>query len=552
MGLLKKPRIDYCSFIAIAAAILAFFFKLFLFSRRSLYIDPDEGYYLLLAQNLLEGKGYTFNGLPNVVMPPFLPLAISFFYLIFRNLQFSLALISALSGSLLGILIYSLARRMVVPLLALSASLLTLFLYQLNAFLPLAEPYIRNLYRGSDIVNCLLVFLSLYFTILLVDKGKALHAAGAGLFLALSYLTRPEGFLLFIIVFIGLCVLKFVSMIRVSYKKIALGLAVFVLLAGPYIFYLRKVTGQWTLSGKVGSALSYRTALLEVIKNENWGSFRRNHYSLNTETMEMNDIYFGFHLKSKTTQEPSSSFGLRKTWENLALYPIVPKVLLPLHLAILTGLGLAVGLLGIFKKRDGLHLSLFILIPYSLAVAALSYPIPRHHLFLVPLGCFYSMIGLNAFFSHLPSFKKKQQKWIMEIVLALIGLAVINDHLVRLSKYQLNIPEFKHSLMIEKQIGEYLKPKNPAVIMSLYPNLAIRSHSDWQVMPFSPLPQILKFAEHKNVDYIVLRQEKGLFYRIIDLANSAPFAGDGEEIEFTIVERKPYFELAVIKESKDI
>lgn len=552
MDVPEKPRTDKYFIVVIAATVLAFIFKLFLLSRRSPYIDPDEGYYLLLAQNLLSGRGYAFNGLPNVVMPPFLPFVIGFFYLAFRNFQFCLSIISALCGSLLGILIYFLARKRVLPVLALSASFLTLFIYQMNAFLPLAEPYVKNLYRGSDIINCLLVFLSLYFIILFVERGQALHAGWAGLFFALSYLTRPEGFILFIMVLICLCVLRLTSIIRVSYKKIALCLAVFILFAGPYIIYLKRVSGQWTLSGKVGSALSYRASLLKVIKDENWDSFRRYHYSLNPKTMEMNDTYFGFHLKSSQTQELSSSFALRNAWENLELYPLVPRILLPLYLAILTVFGLAFGLSRVFKKKDCLHLMLFILFPYSLAIAALSYPIPRHHLFLVPLGCFYSMIGLNLLFSHLPSLRKGLRKWILGTVLVLIGLWVIHDHIIKLSKYQLNIPEFKNSLAIEKQIGNYLKTKNPNVVMSLYPNLAIRSHSDWQVMPLAPLPQILRFAAHKKVNYIVLRPEKRLFYRIIDLTNSVPLARDGEEIELTIVEREPNFDLVIIKDPHDI
>jgi len=63
ISLIRKIRLNRELRLILAFSLIAFIFKLLLLSQRSLYIDPDEGYYLLLARNLVHGNGYGFNGL---------------------------------------------------------------------------------------------------------------------------------------------------------------------------------------------------------------------------------------------------------------------------------------------------------------------------------------------------------------------------------------------------------------------------------------------------------------------------------------------------------
>ena len=107
----KSVHISPQTIIVIVLAVAAISLKFFLLYERLLYIDPDEGYYLILARNLIAGNGYTFNGLPNIVFPPFLPILIAFFYLICQDFQFSLIFITAISGGLLGIISYKIAQK---------------------------------------------------------------------------------------------------------------------------------------------------------------------------------------------------------------------------------------------------------------------------------------------------------------------------------------------------------------------------------------------------------------------------------------------------------
>ena len=272
-------------------------------NMRSLYIDPDEGYYLLLARNLLQGQGYAFNGLPNIMMPPVVPFLIAALSLIVNSYQLSLSILTAFSGSLLGILVFLISRKRLSPGMSVAACFLSLFIFQMNAFLPLNEPYRETLYRGSDIINCLFVVAGIYFALKFAETNRGSQAALAGLSLGLSYLTRPEGVLLFLAAFCLLFLLSFVVSTKISKTKLLWFALAYIIVSMPYVAYLRSVTGRWTLSGKIGAARSYRAELLNVIQRNDWEAFKRNHYSLNKNRLEMNDWYFGYYPKDPLGKE---------------------------------------------------------------------------------------------------------------------------------------------------------------------------------------------------------------------------------------------------------
>lgn len=541
----KPVYISHQIRIVIILSLIAFFFKCFLLYERSLFIDPDEGYYLILARNLITGNGYTFNGLPNIVFPPFLPILIVFFYLICQDFQFSLIFITAISGALLGIISYRIARKKFSSLVPVLCAFLVLFIYQLNAFLPILSPYLLNLYRGSDILNCFLIFSSIYFAICLMEKDKYIFAILAGAFFAFSYLTRPEGFLLFMIIFICFIFLRIKSLIFISYKKLLVFFFIFVLFSFPYILYLKNTTGKWSLSGKIYSVQQHRESLLEVIKNDNWGPFSKVHYSFDKKSMEMNHSYWGFHDNIKANNKISLQSFLINIFENLKMYYIIPKILFPLYLIVFFLLGFANAVYKIVKRKSSIDIILFMLFPYSLLITALAYPIPRHHLFLVPVLCIYAVEGIILISSSIA----KNKNAIKKILLILISLIVIifigYDYQRNFNKNYLNIPSFRKSLLVNSYLSQYLKNKKAQTIMSVHPSFAVRTSSDWQVLPATQLPDIIKFGKHKNADYIILPDPDGksYFYYIIDIKNSYIPEDLNDEFGYLVIEVNKYFNL---------
>lgn len=552
----KSTHISRQTTTVIILTVIAFSLKFFLLYKRSLYIDPDEGYYLILARNLIAGNGYTFNGLPNIVFPPFLPILIAFFYLICQNFQYSLIFITALSGALLGIISYKIAKKKFSSLISLLCAFLVLFIYQLNSFLPLSlTPYIRVLYRGSDVLNCLLIFTSVYFVLRLAEKDKYTFAFLAGGFFALSYLTRPEGILLFMIILICLTFLKIVFLISISYKRLLVFFFIFILLSFPYIFYLKNTTGKWNLSGKVSSAQHHRESLLEVIKNDNWLPFSKAHYSFNKENMEMNQSYWGFHANLEVNEKISVQSFPKIISENLKLYYIIPKALFPPYIMVLLLLGFVYAVYKIVKRKSHIDIILFMLFPYSLLIAALSYPIPRHHLFLVPVLCIYAVEGIVLVSSTLAKLAKNKNL-IKKKLIMLISLVIVilmgNDYIQNFSKNHLSIPGFRKSLLVNSSISQYLKNKNAQTVMSVHPSFAVRAFSDWQVLPQAPLLDITQFGKHKKVDYIVLPDPEGnkYFYYIVDMKNSYVPKDSDDELGYIIVEQSKSFRLINLVKKK--
>jgi len=540
---IKQVRLNRELRLILALSILAFIFKLFLLSQRALYIDPDEGYYLILARNLVHGNGYGFNGLPNIIFPPFLPLAIAFIYILLHNLQLSLSIITALSGTLLGVMVYLIARKKVSRLASFGCFLLAIFSRELNAFLPASLRYTEVLYRGSDILNCFLILASVYFIITLVEKDTYLPAALAGLALALAYLTRPEGVILFVGFLSLLVLLKSFSLIVLSWKRLICFLLVFVVLALPYILYLTTVTGQWTLSGKISASQRYRASLLEIIQKENWEPFNSAHYSLNSAATEMNDLYFGYHRDSDEVQDIAAAPIDIRIWSNLRLYWIIPKTLVPLQLLPFFLLGLSSGLYNLIKKRSCLDLLLLILLPYSLMIEALSYPIPRHHLFLVPVIILYGGQGALLFSSWASRKNEVTNRKLLFLVFAILFVLAVNDHLIYASKNLLNYPLFITSRKIEVSVARLLKEARAEVVMSPHPNLAVWASSDWQVLPRASLPAQLEFGKNKNVDYAILPSEKKLFFHILDFKNSDLPDRPGDPYDVQTFKSSEYFDI---------
>ena len=538
----RLRRMDPYLLLAIVFAILAFGFKLFLLSQRRPYIDADEGYYMVLARNILAGKGYTLNGLPNIIFPPFLPGCIALVSILCRDLQLSLSLISAISGSALGLVAFLIARKRVSPAFALLGSLLVLFAYQMNEFLPVYSRYIDTLYRGSDILSCFLIFTALYFSIGFLESGKLIKALGAGVVLSLGYLTRPEAVLLLILIVLSLFIAGTAVSIRVRIKGALLMIFAFSLFASPYVIFLKNVTGAWTLSGKVSAAQNYRTTLLQVIDKNDWAPFRSEHYSLNPEKTEMNDTYFGYYEKAPRGNTKSQVGSIKNGLTNLRHYGVVPRTLFPPYLLVLGILGLCFSIPHIFKVGHAVDLLLVSLVPFSLAVESLSYPIPRHHLFLVPFACLYAVIGMSSILSRLPRANSKAKRLYGGLILAVCIISVGYEYFRNLEASYLNIPTLNEAMSADVEVGRLLKAKSPETIMSEQPGFAVRAFSDWQVLPNVGLSQALEFGVHKNVDLVVVRDQTKSYYRIIDLKRSQLSIGPNGNYSYRMVEKGPRYE----------
>ncbi len=548
----KRQARNRDALLIILCCLAAFALKLGLLAFRNGYIDPDEGYYLILARNLAAGAGYGFNGLPNVVFPPFLPFLIAGLNFLVSNLRLSLNLITAFSGSMLGWVAFRLLKKEGTSIYPLLAGVFVLFVPALNDFVPVAESYTRNLYRGSDILNALLTFSTAYLIVLAIRTNRARYSILGGIVLGLAYLTRPEGVLLLVLLAGWLGLLGFLRFIRLSIKSTALFVCAFLIVASPYLVYLKTVTGRWTFSAKVDASRNYRDSLMEVVKRDNWVPFTKIHYSLDRKTWEMNDIYWGYHPGLKSDSGFSISILAKNARENFRLGLVIPRTIFPFYLWILAIPGLALGIRRIWRReRSSLDAVLVVFFPYSLAVLALSYPIPRHHLFLTPVLCIYAVKGIEWTASLISRRRAAQNALLKRFPLA-VGLIVLglfaSEFLGNFNRSVLHDSNFRNLIAVDERVSKYLAARGENVLMSVQPRIGIWANSDWQVLPQADLAEVLQFAKHKKVDYIVWpsRNIQNNLYILVEVKTSVLPAVSKENLSFQILDRQPFFQLARI------
>ena len=220
---------------------LAFLLRLFLILRFEQVISPDGVQYVTLGRNLIAGN---FREGLSTYWSPLYPLLVGFSSLFFRDAEFAGRFVSVVAGSLLLIPSYKLIRNWYGERVA-------------------------SIGVGIIALHPLLIY---YSTVLLVEStytllftcgvlagwsalsgGRARSFLLAGATFGACYLLKPEaaGFLLLLLVpTLGRKLFDRASSFKTDARNALLLCAGFLLLAAPYLFYLREQTGAWTLSGK--------------------------------------------------------------------------------------------------------------------------------------------------------------------------------------------------------------------------------------------------------------------------------------------------------------
>lgn len=231
-------------------------------------VHYDEPIYLRLGVNWLSGEGYTSWQTPELHFPPLYPLVAGATYFLTHNFEWASNIPYALFGALLVIPVYALARRIYGRRTAWVASIFVALFPALN---------VSVLYWGSMTEPLFLFLLFLAAAVLLagVEDRRAQHLAFAGVLLGLAYLTRPEAAGYFAV---GCAVVLLWPLPDLSFttrwRNTVVFVAAFVLLAAPYILYLRHQTGRWMLTGKGSLSWELGGETGQTGKGYDWLIFR--------------------------------------------------------------------------------------------------------------------------------------------------------------------------------------------------------------------------------------------------------------------------------------
>lgn len=483
---MKKKKF-FIGTILFTLILIAFGVRLFLIQSHS-HITADGPAYVAVGKKIISGEKYF-----DAVWSPFYPVLIGITSLIFRDFEFAGRLVSVLFGSLLIIPLFFIAKWAFNEKVGIIASILIVLYPNLSKISSQVAPESTFIF---------LFLIGLIVSWLAISKEKNVFFLLSGLIWGICYLTRPEGFgYLVLLLIIGL-IQFFKGQKRRWTVHISLIIIGFLIVSSPYILYLKRDTGRWSLSKKAEITILLGEG---VGKREDWGHF----YEKFSHGLSENAKEIGYQRGAQYKGMIGYSLHnrrelIRRYLVNLHLVNkyVIPGLFPPI-IILLAGLGLFRGVLQETKKSLLLFLAF---IPYF-SLPFLVVP-PRYFLLFVPLILIWAgkgVVEINKWFMELLlTFREKWKKIRIKPVI----LESILIFLVLLSFVPFTFRPFLKGEIepnFYKDIGLWIRDNLPqnAVIMSRKPWIPFYAQREEVPLPYAPFPEIIKFAHYQGANYLI-------------------------------------------------
>jgi len=212
------------------------------------HIGTDGTVYAQLGANLADGQGLTMYGRPHTVFSPLFPLTmVPFMWLALGNADFASHATGIFWGLASIIALYFVARKFWGRKTAALSSL----------FLAFSGNYVLSYSTipSPQILGGFISILVLYLLLLNSKKVTTKRLLLLGFAIAAAYLTRPEYIVLLIPAFIFVAYFADGKVVKRSIKSGSLLLIGFLIIATPYLSFLKTNIGSWSFTGRsVGTA----------------------------------------------------------------------------------------------------------------------------------------------------------------------------------------------------------------------------------------------------------------------------------------------------------
>jgi len=476
----------------------------------------DEVNYLKLAADArLNGIKYVLHP----YWPPFLPIIVALFSYIIPNFEIAGRFSSILINAVLIFPCYVFVKKHIDRRTAyLVASLV--------AFYSMYAGY--SVHVETEAIYTMLAISGIFLGWSALNQRKPVKSFLVGILFGGAYLTRPEG-IGFLIVFIGLTFLialcHFIKKSNYrSYVPVMLFVLVgFTITAFPYLNYLRKETGGWTLSAKgLSNQLGEMYLRKKAIDEPHPFHVLRDN---NTRLIE-DEIYhignFIANMKHETQLQNRVSFLaiLKKIgWQN---YQIITKEFLKVF-SLPTLIIIVLGLFSVPWSRknvlvDGYLLS-YLLFFWFLLIPSFHITI-RYFIPLVPIAFIWLVKGgfqmhnwlkvtlANITEIHWTSGLLSKLSAVI-VIIVICGGAILPDFAKHMKRSIDSIEEWSPAIE-QKKAGIWLKRngvKSPIVMaynhaVSFYAgNFKIAESVE---IPKNEAGPLIEYAKHRKVNYIVL------------------------------------------------
>jgi len=501
---------------------IALIFRTFLMHYRFAVVF-DEVNYLKL------GVSGALNGFSNILHPywsPLYPFAVMISSKFIPNYEIAGRLVSIFSGSFLAVVLFFFSGKLFGKKIGyIAASLLAV--YPVLAF---SDTAIR-----PEPLYTLLIVLGMFAGWEALMRCSWIYSSLTGLLFGLCYLAKPEGIGFFIVFTIIALVVTIVNIVKYSkYKHLFLIFALifgFLIVSSPYLIYLKKSTGEWTISIK-GKANQLGEAIL-FQKLDQTGSSIYSRLSDDNTSVLIDKIYHlgnfvGYNQKQEG-QVVNVSFKvvLKKYLTNFyrVLKYTIPQVLSSILFALMV--------IGLFseawdKKRllFNSYLLSFILF-FWLVVIPFFHINERYFRPLIPICFIWIATGVQFisvwFFKTVnDSFKvftdRLSQRLAFILVATFIGIFVIVPELGKILKRQYWSEGEWADPVEQKEAGLWLRDhfNGIPVIMSKFHTADIYAGNynikDSVTIPQCKFDRLIKYAKYRSVDFLLLNERYKEFF----------------------------------------
>lgn len=479
---------------------LAFLSRLSILRLRQPTLTPDGVYYATLGKHLASGN---FKEGLSTFWSPLYPLLVAVSSLVSRDMETGGRLVSVLAGSLLVVPVYLLVRVLYGEDTAFIGALLI-------AAHPILIHYSTLLLTESTYTLLFATALLAGLTTLSSLKRRAFFATGVAL--GACYLTRPEAIgYAWLMLALALSAHHSVGHLPSSgalFNVLSLMLG-FSLLALPYILFLRRATGRWTVSDKL------RAHIHSTESRARWW------YGLpeGRQTTLADRLYAGVPQEGASSDQGAPilpdahdlqrmagrSVEALKSEIRLLVYHLTPP-----QFVVLIGLGL-------FKTEWSKEIYLLLFLSSTLAGYALCPDDVSDRLLvpLLPLLLCWVAKGINEIENRLvglltrvnipKSFLFKHPALIRSLVLT----ALLISLLPWLANTIILTRGLPNQLLEYKQAGAWVKEhsETPTLIMSTGPHTAFYAGGKPLYLPVEEYSTVIEHARRHKVDYLVIDEE---------------------------------------------
>ncbi len=461
-------------------------------------ITTDAVPYIDQAKNFVEGTSESLDysrttGLESSYHPLY-PFLIAVLFKCINNYEISAKAISMAMGVSLAAIVYIFGKRIFDSRIAFLCAILV-------AFHPYAARFSAEILSESTYFFFFTLAIGLGY--IAVRNLKLLYYIGTGMSSALAYLARPEG--VGVLVIVGFFTVFWrISNVEILWSRrlwcLTVMLLAFFMLASPYLIYIKRQTGYWTLTKKknLTELLGFENITERAASVDNRSTDRVRNESIRAKPQ--GKIWNAKYKKYFNTL----SFMISKF---VSTYN--PLLLLFLIIGLIKCKKVPIsGMPGVYL---GFVLAFYVFILYALALVFSGtdhYYLSRRHLMpLVIPTMFCSAIGVQTLCNWLEkksAFQSaRNNKYLnVNVILPVIIICLILPKTLKFHRTE---------RIGAKEAGYWLKENTqdtPAVIMGITPRIAYYAGGKHVYMNPGSYSEMISNARSSGVKYIEVYKEK--------------------------------------------